>query len=87
MTLTKEQQIEIIRQRRNELLNSSDIDVLKILESGNSVSDAWKKYRQDLRDLPSTVSNPSVKTSASSKNTFQLESNDFNGVTFPTKPS
>ena len=87
MTLTKEEQLKIIRQRRNELLNLSDIDVLKILESGSAVSDAWKKYRQDLRDLPSTVSNPSVKTSASSKNTFQLDPSDFNGVTFPTKPS
>jgi hypothetical protein len=87
MKLTKEQQLEIIRQRRNELLHSSDIDILKILESGSAVSDAWKKYRQDLRDLPSKVTNPSIKNSASSKNTFQLESSDFDGVTFPEKPS
>ena len=61
MTLTKEEQLKIIRQRRNELLNLSDIDVLKILESGSAVSDAWKKYRQDLRDITKTYQSLSDK--------------------------
>ena len=59
-----------IREDRNKLLSDSDW-------LGNSdvvMSDKWKKYRQDLRDLPSTAS-PTLN-----------EDYSISGVTWPTKP-
>jgi len=45
---------ETVRTERNELLQSSDIDVIKQLESSGAVSQPLKDYRQALRDLPQT---------------------------------
>jgi len=44
---------ESIRSRRNNLLAQSDWVVTKALETGVAVTDAWKNYRQALRDVPS----------------------------------
>tara|TARA_B100000575_G_scaffold263441_1_gene238611 strand:+ start:1791 stop:2072 length:282 start_codon:yes stop_codon:yes gene_type:complete len=44
---------ESIRTRRNNLLSQSDWVVTKALETGVAVTDAWKNYRQALRDVPS----------------------------------
>ena len=44
---------EAIRSRRNKLLAESDWIITKSLETGVAVTDAWKNYRQALRDVPS----------------------------------
>ena len=43
-----------LRKERNRLLNATDWEMLKALETGVNV-DALKEYRQALRDLPSTA--------------------------------
>ena len=64
-------QIELnnLRDKRNSLLTQTDWWGA----SDNTMTDAQKKYRQDLRDLPSTQ-NPTVTGSA------------LGNVTWPTKP-
>ena len=56
-----------IRNKRNSLLVETDWWA----SSDLTMSDAQKKYRTDLRDLPSTVSDPST----------------WEDITWPTKPS
>ena len=56
-----------IRNKRNSLLAETDWWA----SSDLTMSDAQKKYRTDLRDLPSTVSDPST----------------WEDITWPTKPS
>ena len=46
-----------IRSQRDALLSDTDWLVVKAKETGGNVSAAWKKYRQDLRDVP-TQSDP-----------------------------
>ena len=41
-----------IKKQRDELLNKSDIDVLKCIENNASCSIQLKNYRQALRDIP-----------------------------------
>ena len=43
---------ESIRSQRDVLLNKTDWMVTKALETGVPVTDAWKNYRQALRDIP-----------------------------------
>ena len=43
---------ESIRAQRDMLLNKTDWMVTKALETGVPVTDAWKNYRQALRDIP-----------------------------------
>ena len=43
-----------VRIQRNLLLNQTDWVVTKASETGVAVSDEWKTYRQELRDLPAT---------------------------------
>ena len=43
-----------LRKERNRLLDATDWEMLKALETGVNV-DALKEYRQALRDLPSTA--------------------------------
>ena len=51
---------EEIRKIRNRLLAETDWLVLKAQEAGEAVPDEIKKYRTQLRDLPSTLNNASV---------------------------
>ena len=44
-----------IRDKRNDLLRETDVYAL----SDRNITDEMKKYRQDLRDLPASNSNPS----------------------------
>ena len=46
-----------VRNRRNYLLAQTDWVVTKAFETGGTVSDEWKTYRQALRDVP-TQSDP-----------------------------
>tara|TARA_Y100001938_G_C7759193_1_gene267736 strand:- start:83 stop:409 length:327 start_codon:yes stop_codon:yes gene_type:complete len=52
---TNEQLFDKIRDKRDRLLSETDVYAL----SDRNISDAMKKYRQDLRDLPASNSNPS----------------------------
>jgi hypothetical protein len=65
-----EESMNALRSQRNMKLVETD------WMSGSDVtmSDAWKKYRKDLRDLPSTAS-PSLD-----------ENGNLTGVDWPTKP-
>ncbi len=68
-----------LRARRDQLLAECDWVVTKAAETGVAESDAWKIYRQALRDLPSTqtpvMENPIVSMVG------------ITSVTWPTKPS
>ena len=44
-----------LRRQRNHLLKASDYTVLP---DSPLNQDAWKQYRQTLRDLPASVTNP-----------------------------
>tara|TARA_Y100000816_G_C26105672_1_gene587494 strand:- start:2324 stop:2836 length:513 start_codon:yes stop_codon:yes gene_type:complete len=46
-----------IRSQRDALLSDTDWVVVKAKETGGNISASWKKYRQDLRDVP-TQSDP-----------------------------
>lgn len=64
---------DILRKNRNKELSKTDWEMLKGLETGADMT-ALKKYRQDLRDLPSTAKP-------------KLDENDLLiNVTWPTKP-
>ena len=68
--------IDILREERNKLLNSTD----KYLTSDfvypiGTIKEDWITYRQALRDLPATA-------------TLQLDENrNLTNVTWPTPPS
>ena len=59
-----------LRNKRNDLLQTSDWEIMQELEKGNAISDNMKTYRQALRDLPN------------GKDTVDK----CNNATWPTKP-
>lgn len=72
-TLASDNAVNALRQTRDFLISQSDW-------MGNqdyNMSDAWKTYRQALRDLPANSPSASINTT-----TGRLEN-----VTWPTKPS
>ena len=69
----KDRAIANLRQKRDNLLKEGDWEILKTLESGGTVSQAMKDYRQELRDLPSTVADDDT-------------ADDVDNITWPTKP-
>ena len=69
--------MRLLRIERDRRLTSCDWVVAKASETGVSVPDAWKTYRQALRDLPSSAS-PKLTSSYSLK---------LSSVTWPTEPS
>ena len=68
-----------LRSERDRLLAESDWVVTKAAETGVAETDAWKTYRQALRELPSTQT-PVMEDTPTS----QL---GIKNVTWPTKPS
>ena len=66
-----------LRFERDRLLTESDWVVTKAAETGVAETDAWKTYRQALRDLPASAS-PKLDSF------YEL---DLTSVTWPTKPS
>lgn len=68
-----------LRFERDKLLVECDWVVTKAAETGVAETDAWKTYRQALRDLPSTQT-PEMEEEP----TTQL---GIKNVTWPTKPS
>ena len=65
--------MKLLRQERNERLAACDWRA----SSDLTLSDAWKTYRQTLRDLPASAS-PKLDTDGNL---------DMTSVTFPTEPS
>lgn len=49
---------QMLRYERSELLKETDW----MANSDVTMSDAWKKYRQDLRDLPANTADPAKPT-------------------------
>ena len=68
-----------LRYERDRLLQECDWRVTKAADTGVALSDDWKTYRQQLRDLPSTQT-PEMEEEP----TTQL---GIKNVTWPTKPS
>ena len=65
--------MKLLRQERNERLAACDWRA----SSDLTLADAWKTYRQTLRDLPASAS-PKLDTDGNL---------DMTSVTFPTEPS
>ena len=59
-----------LRNKRDNLLKSSDWEVIMAKEKGSSLSAGFKTYRQNLRDITSGLTTVE----------------DVQGVVFPTKP-
>ena len=62
--------LQVLREKRNRLLQESDWEITSELEKGNAISTDMKNYRQALRDLPA------------GKDTVEKCDN----ATWPTKP-
>ena len=71
--LQSEEPMKRLRDYRNKLLAESDW----MANSDVTMSDAWRTYRQALRDLPSTATPVLDSTTKPG----------ISGVTWPTKPS
>ena len=69
--------MRLLRVERDKRLTESDWVTAKQIDTGVAVSDAWKTYRQALRDLPASAS-PKLDSF------YEL---DLTSVTWPTKPS
>ena len=65
-----------MRQERNKLLAECDYMVLPDRGLSESKLNEWKTYRQELRDLPKTQTEPKL----------DYTNGDLINVTFPTKP-
>ena len=55
--------LDILRGERNQRLIDADWLVIKANETGTSVPDEWKTYRQALRDLPKHSKWPHLESS------------------------
>jgi len=53
-----EMELEVLRGDRNMRLAETDWMVTKAAESGTSISDEWKNYRQELRDITTAYKSP-----------------------------
>jgi len=71
--LTNAEPMRLLRLERDRLLTACDWRA----SSDLTLSDAWKTYRQNLRDLPASAS-PKLDTDGNL---------DMSSVTFPTEPS
>ena len=67
----------LLREERNRRLAECDWVVTRASELESTVSDEWRRYRQSLRDLPTSAS-PKLNSIG------QL---DLTSVSWPTKPS
>ena len=70
-------ELMMLREERNKKLDATDWVVTKAFETGSSVPESWKTYRQALRDLPASAS-PSLDSDG-----FL----DLSSVTWPTEPT
>ena len=75
--LNNAEPMRLLRIERDKRLASCDWVSAKATDTGVAVSDAWKTYRQALRDLPASAS-PKLNSE------YEL---DLTSVTWPTEPS
>ena len=75
--LNNAEPMRLLRVERDKRLAACDWVCAKATDTGVAVSDAWKTYRQALRDLPASAS-PKLDSE------YEL---DLTSVTWPTKPS
>ena len=59
-----------LRQERNNLLTETDWIVTRAIETDTSISDDWKTYRQELRDITNGLTTKA----------------EVKAIVFPTKP-
>ena len=64
--------MEVLRQRRNEILGACDWTIFPDSPLTDIQKDEWIEYRQKLRDLPSTVSLPLPRTEEEAKFIFPV---------------
>ena len=69
----KDRAVAELRQKRDRLLAKDDWKVIKAKETGGTLSAGFKTYRQQLRDLPGTV-------------TDSMTAEDVRNIQFPTEP-
>ena len=69
--------MRLLRVERDKRLAACDWVSAKATDTGVAVSDAWKTYRQALRDLPASAS-PKLDSEGDL---------DLSSVTFPTEPT
>ena len=69
----KDRAIANLRAKRDQLLKDTDWEIVKHKEKGTNIPANLKTYRQDLRDLPSTVADDDTAA-------------DVDAIVFPTKP-
>lgn len=55
---TPEQQAAAIRAERDARLKKTDLIIIRCAEAGEPVPEAWKAYRQALRDMPEQAGFP-----------------------------
>ena len=75
--LNNAEPMRLLRIERDKRLAACDWVCAKATDTGVAVSDAWKTYRQALRDLPASAS-PSLDSDGYL---------DMTSVTWPTEPS
>ena len=75
--LNNAEPMRLLRVERDKRLADCDWVSAKATDTGVAVSDAWKTYRQALRDLPASAS-PKLNSE------YEL---DLTSVTWPTEPS
>ena len=75
--LNNAEPMRLLRLERDMLLQETDWVVTKASETGVAETDAWKTYRQALRDI----------TSGASPKLDSLYNLDMSSVNWPTKPS
>ena len=75
--LNNAEPMRLLRVERDKRLAACDWVSAKATDTGVAVSDAWKTYRQALRDLPASAS-PKLDSE------YEL---DLTSVTWPTEPS
>tara|TARA_B100000214_G_scaffold307771_1_gene239051 strand:- start:247 stop:615 length:369 start_codon:yes stop_codon:yes gene_type:complete len=75
--LTNAEPMRLLRMERDRRLTDCDWIITMHKELGTNIPDAWKTYRQALRDLPASAS-PSLDANGKL---------DSTSVTWPTEPS
>ena len=75
--LNNEEPMRLLRVERDKRLTDCDWVVTKAIDTGDTVSNVWKAYRQSLRDLPASAS-PNLNSD------YEL---DLTSITWPTEPS
>ena len=74
--LNNEEPMRLLRVERDKRLADCYWVVTKSIDTGDTVSNVWKAYRQSLRDLPASAS-PNLNSD------YEL---DLTSITWPTKP-